>query len=311
MRILELPACPACGGSSLRSFDLGAGHQLRRCERCATVSAERYADPAEVYVDGYMFGEAGQFGLDVRHPVFQAYLARVADRRIRMIEHATGIRGGSLLDVGSGTGEVLLAARRRGWRGHGVEPERSGAQMARDRGLEVTISTLEDSGLPERSFDVVSAFHVLEHIPDSRAFLRMVARWARPGGYVVVEVPNWASYQRRALAQSWPGLRPLEHLVHFTPRTLPATVRGAGLDPVTVRSPVYLGPPQALKHALDDLARHGRYRRLLEPLTVEREAGGERARYPTRLGWAILRLTEAVYDLAGAGAVVFCVARAG
>jgi SAM-dependent methyltransferase len=226
-----------------------------------------------------------------------------------MIQRATGIRGGSLLDVGSGTGEVLVAARARGWRARGVEPEGSGAQMARDRGLEVAVSTLEDSGLPERAFDVVSAFHVLEHIPDSRAFLRTLSRWARPGGYVVVEVPNWASYQRRRLAHAWPGLRPLEHLVHFTPRTLPATVREAGLEPVAVRSPVYVGPPQALKHALDDLARHGRYRRLLEPFTVEREMDGQRARYPTRVGWALLRATEALYDRAGAGAVVFCVAR--
>lgn len=310
MKILELPACPACGGSELRAFELDSGTQLRRCASCETVSAGEYADPAEVYVDGYMFGEAGQFGLDVRHPVFQSYLARVARQRIRLIERGTGLRGGSLLDVGSGTGEVLMAARDRGWRVEGVEPERTAAQMAEGRGLKVTISLLEESGLPERSYDVVSAFHVLEHIPDSRSFLATMCRWVRPGGFVVVEVPNWNSSQRRRLGPAWPGLRPLEHLVHFTPTTLPRAMRSVGLRPVLVRSPVYLGPPQSLEHALNDLVRHGRYRRLVEPLSPLRTANGRAERYPSRVGWSVLRATEAIYDRAGVGAVVFCVGAA-
>jgi SAM-dependent methyltransferase len=308
MKILELPACPACGGSELLGFELGAGKRLRRCTGCETVSAGEYADPSEVYVDGYMFGEAGDFGLDVRHPLFQSYLARVAQRRIRLIERATGVRRGSLLDVGSGTGEVMMAARDRGWRTQGVEPERTAARMALDRGLDVTVSSLEDSGLPERSYDVVSAFHVLEHIPDSRSFLETMSRWARPGGYLVLEVPNWNSSQRRRLGSAWPGLRPLEHLVHFTPTTLQRTLRSVGLEPLLVRSPAYIGPPQSLQHALDDLVRHGRYRRLVEPLSPIRTLDGRTERYPNRVGWSVLRATEAVYDWAGVGAVVLCVA---
>jgi 2-polyprenyl-3-methyl-5-hydroxy-6-metoxy-1,4-benzoquinol methylase len=310
MKILELEACPACGASNGRVFDVGGGNQLRKCTRCGVVSALDYADPAEVYVDGYMFGEAGQFGLDARDPLFQQYLVRVAHARMEMIEKATGLRRATLLDVGSGTGEVLLAAGERGWRGQGVEPERTAAAMARDRGLQVTVSMLEDSGLQERSFDVVSAFHVLEHVPDSRAFLRTMARWTRPGGFVVIEVPNWASVQRRRYKQDWMGLRPREHLVHFSPETLGRTLLAASVEPVLIRTPAYIGPPQNLDHALHDLARpHGRFRRLVEPLSRRAATNGEKARYPTRGGWTVLRLVEALYDKAGVGTVVFCVGR--
>jgi 2-polyprenyl-3-methyl-5-hydroxy-6-metoxy-1,4-benzoquinol methylase len=278
------------------------------------VFAPEYADPDEVYVDGYMFGQAGKFGLDVRDPVYQQFLARVADQRIEAIEKATGIRSGRLLDVGSGTGEVLLGAKRRGWSTQGVEPERTAAEMARDRGLEVAISTLEESGLPERSYDVVSAFHVLEHLPESRGFLSSLARWARPGGFVTIEVPNFASVQRRRMREQWPNLRPHEHLVHFTPQTLSSTLRAAGIEPIVVRSPAYIGPPQNLDHALGDLARtHGRFRRLVEPLSREqpRVNGDAPGRYPTRLGWAVLHGVERLYDRAGAGTVVFCVGQVG
>jgi len=309
MRLIQLSDCPVCGGGTFRTFDMGGSNLLRRCLSCETVSALNYADPAEVYVDGYMFGRAGPFGLDVRHPRFQRYLLRVADRRVSMIEQATQIRRGSLLDVGSGTGEVLLAARGRGWRTQGVEPERTAAAMAAGRGLDVVVAQLEDSQLPERSFDVVSAFHVLEHIPDSRAFLSTMARWARPGGFVAVEVPNWRSVQRRRLREGWSNLRPREHLVHFTPATLRGAFRAAGIEPVAVRSPSYLGHPQTLEQATWDLVRLGRYRRLLERFSSVQTVEGETARYPTRSGWAILRATEALYDRAGVGAVALCVGR--
>ncbi|MBV8909136.1 MAG: class I SAM-dependent methyltransferase, partial [Gammaproteobacteria bacterium] len=133
-----------------------------------------------------------------------------------MIEKATGLRGGSMLDVGCGSGEVLQSAFERGWRVQGVEPERSAAEMARERGVEVVNATLEESELAQRSYDVVSAFHVLEHMAKAREFLRSMIRLVRPGGFVVVEVPNWDSVQRRRLRQDWPLLCPREHVVHFT-----------------------------------------------------------------------------------------------
>ena len=280
---------------------------LRRCSRCDTVSAEQYADPAEVYVAGYMSGNAGPFGIDASHPTFQRYLGRVARRRIEIVESVGRVKRGSWLDVGCGTGEVLGAARSRGWATTGVEPEQSSAAAARARGLDVRATTLERSGLPQRSFDVVSAFHVLEHMPDSRAFLASLRRWARPGGFVVIEVPNWRTVQRRRLRQHWSALRPGEHLVHFTPDTLTRTLRSAGIEPLRTRTPMYLGPPQSVEHALNDLGRYGRLRRLIGPFTAVRAEGGVESRYPTRAGWMLLRMMEMVYDKAGVGSVVLCI----
>lgn len=310
MKTFELARCPGCQSADFRTFDLGGDHLLRRCSHCNLVFAPEFADPSEVYVDGYMFGAAGDFGPpDVRHPEFQRFLTRVAHRRLGFIESASKLRGGSILDVGSGTGEVLMAARERGWTTQGVEPERTAAEMARERGLDVEIALLEDAGLPERSYDVVSAFHVLEHIPDSHEFLTSLRRWARPGGYVAIEVPNFKSSQRRRHNESWIGLRPLEHLVHFTPETLRSTFVRAGLDPVLLRSPAYVGPPQNLDHALGELARHGRFKRLMERLSPTNDAVAPGVRYPNRAGWAVLRTMEAIHDRAGVGSVVLCVAK--
>lgn len=304
MRTHALPTCPACGSGDCLRFDLGAEHHLKKCQACETVSALEYADPEEIYTDGYFFGDSRWgVGFDVREPVFQQYLARVAERRLDLIETVAG-GPGRFLDVGSGTGEVLLAAKDRGWEVQGVEPERTGAQVALDRGLPVAVALLEESGLPERSWDVVAAFHVLEHMPDSSSFLGTLARWAKPGGHVVIEVPNFASVQRRRGREGWVNLRPLQHVVHFTPETLERTLRDNGLEPKLIRTPAYVGPPQNLDHAVSDLARGDRLRRVMAPLAPRRRVNGDRARVPGKAGWMALRAIELVYDRAGVGTVV-------
>jgi len=243
---LALEACPACGGRDAETAELG----LLRCAACGTVYAREYADPDEVFVDGYFEGGAGSFGIDTAHPRFQAFMASVCARRCAFIESLTPV--GSLLDVGCGGGELLRAATARGWRAAGAEPMAAAAQVARTRapGADVRTGLTSDVGFAEASFDVVCAFHVLEHMPDARAFLGELARFARPGGLVVVESPNYASRLRRVRGERWLHLRPLEHLVHFTPRTIGAALAGAGLEAVAVTTPTWIVD----EHTPDELA---------------------------------------------------------
>ena len=306
LKVHETTQCPACGGEGWQAFRLGE-HELRRCASCELVYAPKYADPSDLYVEGYLFGGT-DFGIDVAHPVFQAYLADVAAKRMQMIEKANGGRG-SFLDVGCGSGEVLAVAAERGWQAVGVEPvEQSAKHAVEVRGLDVRAALLEESGLPEKSYDVVGAFHVVEHMSDATAFLRLITRWAKPGGLVVIELPNWRSMIRRNGGEGWRHLRPLEHIAHYTPATLSATLSRAGLTPIVVRTPTFLSDTQALDHQLNDLGlgAPGRLTRLLgrsgeykgQPRTMSRPSVA-----------APLRALEYAYDRAGVGEVVFAIAR--
>lgn len=274
--------------------------------------APRHADASEIYNDGYLGGNCGPFGLSatIHTPLFQDYLARVCLSRLDRLEAVTGALG-ALLDVGCGTGEFLAQARARGARTTGVEPVEDAARFSREqRGLDVLSATLEESGLPERQFAVVSALHVLEHMPDSTSFLHTLARWTRPGGHLLIEVPNYDSMVRRRRLSNWPHLRPLEHIVHFTPATLHAAFQRAGLEPRSITSPTYVGPPQALEFALDDLALdRERWTRALAPTCRRVERDGEPAQIPTALTWAVLRTIERVYDRRRRGTTVLGIAR--
>ena len=306
MRTIALTACPVCDHRQARAFTLGPA-ALRACAACGTVYAAEYADHGEVFTDGYLQGGGSQFGIDLSHPRFQAYLADVQEQRFAFLAPLAPARP-RVLDVGCGTGEFLLAARRRGWEGQGVDPVEASARIARERGLDVLAATLEESGLPERSYDLVCAFHVLEHMPAAAPFLSTLARWARPGGHVVVESPNWASVLRRRSGARWIHLRPLEHLVHFTPETVGLAMRRAGLEPVRTGTSSYLSRLHTLDDATSSLARWS-WQRPLAPLCPTRDVLGTPVKMPSRPVWALLDATAAAYDRRRAGAALHCVAR--
>ena len=282
MTTLALEACPACGARDAEAAELG----LRRCAACGTVYAQEYADPGEVFVEGYFEGGAGSYGIDTAHPRFQAFMAQVCARRCAFLEELGG--AGSLLDVGCGGGELLRAALARGWRAAGAEPMAQAAELARSRapGADIRVGLSSEVGFEERSFDVVCAFHVLEHMPDARGFLRQLARFARPGGLVVAETPNYASLLRRRHGANWIHLRPLEHLAHFTPRTMHGAFTGAGLEVVRITTPTWIVD----EHTGDELAAELALRR------------------PPRVR-AFARGLEALYRRRGVGAVVLAAGR--
>jgi SAM-dependent methyltransferase len=252
---IALDHCPVCSATGGRDFALG-GANLRECGSCGTIYSQRYADPDAIYVDGYYTDESG-FGIDVRHPRFQAFLADVNAQRARLLTSLTGATGatGSLLDVGCGGGEFMVAMRDRGWSVLGVDPIEESGELARSRGLEVRTAMLADAGVPQGEHDVVSAFHVLEHVPDGPAFLRELAQWARPGGHIVVESPNWNSHLRRTAGDRYLHLRPLEHVVHLEPRTLRLAFERAGLEPVAIRTPTWSWSGHSPTEALADSGR--------------------------------------------------------
>lgn len=223
--------------------------------------AAEVADPSTIYRDDYLTGASG-YGPDTTDPIVVAIARAAAHRRFEIIERIRGT--GTVLDVGCGSGEALDVARQRGWSGVGVEPVEASAERARSCGLAVRTGTLADADLPAASFDLVGAWHVLEHIMDPVAFLSELAGYARPGGLVAVEVPNWHHRSRRVRGPDWDQLCPLEHVIHFTPRTLRRTMWRADLRPhvrtVTVVRPNRIVDGLGFGFALVAIAATGKLR---------------------------------------------------
>jgi SAM-dependent methyltransferase len=145
------------------------------------------------------------------------------------------IGAGRLLDVGCATGKFLRLMQAVGWRVSGIELDAAAAAKARG----VTPDVFEGDPLAApfapRSFDVVTSFHVVEHLPEPRAALSRMLEWLAPGGVMIVEVPNVGGVGGRLFGRYWSGLDFPRHLTHFTPATMAAMVERAGGRVVDVR----------------------------------------------------------------------------
>lgn len=142
------------------------------------------------------------------------------DKRCRMVTREKS--AGALLDLGCATGVFLTNMRRfPGWEVYGVEPSEYAVQVAREtHGLNVFCGSLEEAAFQENQFDVVTLWDVLEHLPDPDASLRELHRILKPGGILVLRVPNIESWDARIFGQYWAGLEPPRHYYIFSPRTL-------------------------------------------------------------------------------------------
>ncbi|HWS16154.1 MAG TPA: class I SAM-dependent methyltransferase, partial [Candidatus Methylomirabilis sp.] len=152
--------------------------------------------------------------------VFERIVA--AFRLLRMQAILRRVPGpGSFLDVGCGRGLLPALFLERGWRASGTQLSRTAAEAARRRyGVEVAVGELPELPLPAEGYDVVTFFHVLEHLDRPEAYLVKARELLVPAGLLVVEVPNFASPGFRILGTRNFCTDYPNHLVFFTPDTL-------------------------------------------------------------------------------------------
>lgn len=174
-------------------------------------STRKFVGPVEAFVDLFRDGRAREAaGLLARRPPASGDRARV-------------------LDVGCGSGLFLAALAKRGFECHGTEFSDDTAVRARALpGLRVHTGPIDADTYAAGSFDLISVWHVLEHLGDPDELLRHCARWLRPGGALMLAVPNIDSWQARLFRGAWFHLDPPRHFFHFGPGSLGSALAAAG-----------------------------------------------------------------------------------
>jgi GT2 family glycosyltransferase/SAM-dependent methyltransferase len=186
------------------------------------------------YQYGYRYGELGA-RLPERGLVSAALrmLTRPLRRRDAMVfgpgPLPAATPGGRALDIGSGNGIWLLKLQALGWQVEGLEFSSLACQHARAAGLTVHQGSLADIRFPSGHFDVVRIWQTLEHVPNPAEVLREIARILKPGGQLLIGVPNAGGWLARAWGPLWFDLDVPRHLWHFTAADLRALVERAGL----------------------------------------------------------------------------------
>jgi SAM-dependent methyltransferase len=136
---------------------------------------------------------------------------------------------GSLLDVGCGTGEFMVELKRRGWQVTGIEISTEAAAIATERGCEVLIGDPAEIVLGE-TFDLITLWHSLEHLPDLRGAVTRMSGALKPGGHLAVALPNPGSVDALFYGSRWVAWDAPRHLYHFSPADLNVLFAPLGLQ---------------------------------------------------------------------------------
>ena len=120
---------------------------------------------------------------------------------------------GRILDIGAGTGDFLSVAKNDGWQITGVEPSDRAKSIAKSKGVSFIEQTSE---LENGSFDVISMWHVLEHVPDLDKQIKELKRLLKPTGTLIIAVPNFKSFDAKHYGNFWAAYDVPIHFWHFS-----------------------------------------------------------------------------------------------
>ncbi|MCA9116809.1 MAG: class I SAM-dependent methyltransferase, partial [Planctomycetaceae bacterium] len=177
---------------------------------------------------------------------------------------------GRLLDFGCGCNGFLEEMRGFGWQVQGLDMSQVVADDMLERtGIKVHVGTLPHPGIEAESFDAVTMWNALEHVHQPRETIRAAGEALRPGGLLVIGVPNFSSWASEKFQQYWNGLELPRHLNHFAPHTLSNMLESEGFR----------------MQSLDHIARVGWVRRS--------------ARRAAKAGWGSALLRAAQYKPVG------------
>ena len=124
---------------------------------------------------------------------------------------------GQILDIGAGTGEFLAVAGKDGWKTVGVEPSDKAKAIAKNKGVSFVENTSE---LESQSFDVISMWHVLEHVPNLDEQIKELKRLLKPTGTLIVAVPNFKSFDAKHYGNFWAAYDVPIHFWHFSKKAI-------------------------------------------------------------------------------------------
>lgn len=223
----EAPSCRVCGTAAPAVYRRTVrGFRLYGCSDCGAVFVHPQPSTDEllaIYTADY-FSRGGKY--------MPTSVAAEANRqndlsKIRLVSRY--VSSGRVLDVGCGMGGFLEVAREAGYAVAGVEVSEAAAKHVRATiNIEVAHSDLPAAGFPPESFDVISLWDVLEHLPAPDATLQQAYRLLRPGGYLFATTGDIASFWARLMGRYWQLLTPPQHLFFFTPVSLQRMINRHG-----------------------------------------------------------------------------------
>lgn len=228
-------ACPSCGAQSFSTYLTVKDHflskeefRLEHCDSCALVFTN--PRPALDRIGDYYKSEEYVSHSSTKkgfvNKVYNWVRSYTLKKKIDLLNELTN--GKQLLDIGAGTGHFLSKAKESGFDVLGLEPDEDARKVAfSENGIELKdLSLLHNL---DQSFDVISMWHVLEHVYNLQEDLTKIVSLVKQDGVLIIAVPNYTSFDARYYREYWAAYDVPRHLYHFSPKSIIPLVESKGM----------------------------------------------------------------------------------
>lgn len=226
---LTISYCPLCKATdTILAMDVrdaavsGEVFQLADCKQCGL----RFTNhpPCETSIVKYYQSDEyishQQHAKDLVSKLYMLARRITLQQKRRLIERFSASKQGSLLDIGAGTGAFLHTMQTAGWDVTGLEPADTARDAARQQFQLSLHPALQLFELPEARFDIITMWHVLEHVHDLHGYLSKIRGLLKPQGKLFIAVPNVESQDALHYGASWAAYDVPRHLYHFSPDSM-------------------------------------------------------------------------------------------
>jgi 2-polyprenyl-3-methyl-5-hydroxy-6-metoxy-1,4-benzoquinol methylase len=228
MRI-KYTQCPVCNYQELSPFLVckdytvsGENFEIVYCTNCQTGITQNIPDQASIGVyyhsDNYISHSNTKKGFI--NQLYHSARNFMLKKKYQLIRKATGLEVGKLLDIGCGTGYFLQTMKAHRWEVTGIEADEGARQFAQNQFDLNVLMPEQILTLSEKQYDVITLWHVLEHIHDLHGIWQNFKRLLKPNGRLIIAVPNHQSYDAKHYQAYWAAYDVPRHLWHFSPTSL-------------------------------------------------------------------------------------------
>lgn len=217
----RLEQCPSCKHTKFANQLIcqdnsvsGESFALVKCENCTLVFTNPRPTPAELdkYYESPTYISHTDKANSIINLIYKTVRSYTLGIKRSLIERYR--KQGTVLDYGAGTGDFLRVCQKTGWTVSGVEPNESARHLAQSKINQKLQTSLEK--VQGAEFDIITAWHVIEHVTDLLPTLKRLKKLLAKNGYMIIALPNFNSYDSLYYKEHWAAYDVPRHLYHFT-----------------------------------------------------------------------------------------------
>ncbi len=253
-----------------RMFDASGIFQCKKCTFCGLVFLDpqpgsdtlRKHYPSRRYFAHTQEGKTGFFGKIREYVISHIYQPTLLSKFLMALTNTSFAipqyqKNGKVLDLGCGTGDILVLLKNLGWDVYGIDIDKNATQIAKERGLKnVQVGTYKAvESYPDNYFDAIRLYHVIEHVDDPLVCLQLLSKKLKPGGELLLATPNFNSPVRSIFGVYWGSFDSPRHLFLFTPLTLRRAIERYKLSVASIKYTSALGIAGSMQYVFDELTK--------------------------------------------------------